>query len=450
MKKILTVAAAFLMIALQLQAQVEPNAGNWSTWFISSGKDYRLKQPKSYKEEIAQVLESQKNLDATGKAQMFYWNAGAPGYRWQEMITKLWQMDTGYNGVLANMLLNVAIYDATIAAWETKYAYKRPRPFAADNRIQALIIKPESPSYPCENSVAAGVAATIIGHFFPALKDSVLGLAKEVMSSRISAGVAFPSDTRDGFELGKRIALQEIEHTKDYTPKTAWDGKIPAGANYWKGKPMFPLAGQIKTVVLETGSQYRPGPPPDFAKEMEELKNFKPTYRSNANAYLYASQSGDDLLHKKIFEHNLHLNPPRAARIYATTAVGVYDGFIACWDAKYAYWGIRPNQYDTTFKPVLIHTPPFPGYPSGHALMGGLYAEIFTYFFPADKALFDKRAKDGAESRFQGGIHFRTDNEVGLSLGRKVGAAVVQKIVADKADNDAKVAKQKAIATANK
>jgi hypothetical protein len=38
-----------------------------------------------------------------------------------------------------------------------------------------------------------------------------------------------------------------------------------------------------------------------------------------------------------------------------------------------------------------------------------------------------KRAKDGAESRFQGGIHFRTDNEVGLEMGRKVGEAIVAK-----------------------
>ena len=82
-------------------------------------------------------------------------------------------VDTGKYGVLANMLLGTAIYDATIAAWETKYAYKRPRPFAADKRIKAYTLKPESPSYPCEHSVAAGVAVTIFSHFYPAMADSV-------------------------------------------------------------------------------------------------------------------------------------------------------------------------------------------------------------------------------------------------------------------------------------
>ena len=78
-----------------------------------------------------------------------------------------------------------------------------PRPFAADNRIKVYMPKPESPSYPCEYSVAAGVASTIIAHFFPSMADSVKHMAQQLMASRIAAGVAFPSDTRAGFELGK-------------------------------------------------------------------------------------------------------------------------------------------------------------------------------------------------------------------------------------------------------
>ena len=442
MKKSLLILVALLSMAAQLQAQLEPTAGKWKTWFISSGKDYRLQAPASYKNEIAKVLSLQQELDSAGWQQVLYWNAGAPGYRWQEMMNKLWLNDTSYNGALANLLLGVATYDATIAAWDSKYAYNRPRPFVADSRIKIYVVKPESPSYPCEHSVAAGVAATIIAHFYPSLVDSVNRMAQRAMASRIAAGTAFPSDTRAGFELGKRIAEKEIEHTKDFVPQTAWDGKMPEGQGFWKGKPMFPLAGRSKTVVLDSSSQFRPGPPPEFAKEMEELKKFKPTFRSTANAFYFASQT-DDVLSKKIFEYNLHLNPPRAARLYAVTAIGTYDGFVACWDAKYTYWGIRPDQYDTTFRPVLFHTPPFPGYPSGHAMVGGVMAELYSYFFPAEKAYFQKRAKDGAESRFQGGIHFRSDNEVGLDMGRKVGAAIIKKISSDGVDERLPLAKRK-------
>jgi hypothetical protein len=161
------------------------------------------------------------------KQQIIFWNAGSPGYHWQEMMNKLWAVDTGRYGALANMLLGAATYDATIAAWDTKYAYKRPRPFVADNKIKIYTVKPESPSFPCENSVAAGVAVTIFSHFYPAMADSVKRLAQQQMDSRVAAGVAFPSDTRAGFELGKKIAEIEIEKTKDYVSTVAWDGKIP-------------------------------------------------------------------------------------------------------------------------------------------------------------------------------------------------------------------------------
>ena len=435
MKKYSIVVVVFLIVA-QLKAQVEPRAGTWKTWFITSGKDYRLPAPSSYKNEIAEVIVRQKKLDATTKQQINFWNAGSPGYHWQEMMNKLWAVDTGRYGALANMLLGTATYDATIAAWDTKYAYKRPRPFIADNRIKVYTIKPESPSYPCEYSVAAGVAVTIISRFYPKLADSVNRLAEQMMASKIAAGVAYPSDTRAGFDLGKRIAEKEIELTKDYVTTAQWDGKIPDKPGLWRGKfAMLPMAGQNKTVVLESGSEFRPGPPPDFAKEMEEMKNYKQTFRSLSNAFYWANQSWFmDNLSKKIFENNLHLNPPQAARINAAVNVTSYDAFVACWDAKYTYWGIRPNQYDTTFRPAILITPPFPGYPSGHAALSGAMAEIYSYFFPDEKDLFRQKAKEAAESRFQAGIHFRTDNEVALELGRKVATKVLQRVKADGAE----------------
>lgn len=163
-----------------------------------------------------------------------------------------------------------------------------------------------------------------------------------------------------------------------------------------------------------------------------------------SNAFFWASRDfWSDILDTKMFEYNIQLDPPRAARLYAISAIGLYDGFVACFDAKYAYWGIRPNQYDTSFHPALLVTPPFPGYPSGHAAVSGLMAELYSYFFPAEAAYFRKKAKEGAESRFQAGIHFRTDNEVGLDLGRKVANAIIQKVKVDGAGNDLVLTREK-------
>lgn len=419
-KKLIILSALFIM-ALKPFAQVEPEAGRWKTWFVPVAVNDRLPAPSHYKKELAQVLSQQQKLSAEALQQIQYWNAGPPAYRWMKLVDKVWMKDIEKTGALAYMLFNVAVYDATIAAWDNKYAHKRPRPFELDKRIKRLGPNPDSPGYPCEHSVTAGVAVTIISHFFPTLADSVQHMAQRQMQARIDAGMAFPSDTRAGFELGKKIAEKSIEYTKDYAAKPNWDGKIPDQPGLWKGAyPMGATAGLNKTVVLASSSQFRPGPPPDYAKEMEELKNYKQTYRSIANAFLFDSQNvWEDLLDKKIFEYNLHLNPPKVARIHALRAIGVYDGFIACWDAKYAYWGTRPDQYDPAFKPLLLSTPPFPGYPSGHAAIGSVMGELYSYFFPAEKALFQKTARDNAESRFQGGVHFRSDNEVALELGKK-------------------------------
>ena len=440
MERIIT--SIILMLLVTMGSKAQDQQSNQKPWFISSIKAFALPGPVNSKNELEELLQIQKNIQSDEMQQIRYWNAGSPGYRWYQMMAKLWPTDTTYSGWVANLILHTSIYDATLVAWDNKYRYKRPRPFIADKRVKLYAPRPESPAYPCEHSVAAGIAVTIISKFYPALKDSIQRMAERQMESRIAAGLVYPSDTEAGFELGKRIALEEIDKTKNFIHNKRWDGNIPETAG-WKGKnPLMPLAGQLKTVVLDSASQYRPVPPPDFAKEMEELRAFKQTFRSKANAWHFASNNtGDDLLHKKILEYNLHLDPLEAARIYAAVAVAYYDAFIACFDAKYAYWGIRPEQYDSTYKP-LFAAPPFPGYPSGHAVMSGVIAELFPYFFPDEKALFTKIAKDGAESRFHAGIHFRTDNDAGLELGAKVAKAVIGKLEsgAERKDNATKTA----------
>jgi hypothetical protein len=436
MKKAIAIATVILFVTAQGQAQTEPAAGKWKTWFITPGKEWLLPPSPPAKDEMAAVLAAQKNLDAAGRQQIAYWNAGSPGYRWQQLMNDTWMSDAQNDGMLARMLMSVAIYDATVAAWNAKYMYNRKRPFETNGNIKNYAPNPSSPSYPCEYSVTAGAAATVIAHFFPKLADSVNRMAQQVMDSRLAAGMAFTTDTRAGFELGKRIAEKEIALTKNYMNKTPWDGKIPAGKGLWKGRfAMSANAGRSKTVVLDSGSQFRPGPPPDFAKDMAELKSYKTTFASTANAFYHASQPfWEEALSQKIFEYNLHTNAPRAARIYAVAAIGMYDGFVSCWDAKYAYWGIRPEQYDTSFRPVLFSSPPFPGYPSGHAAISSVLAGLYGYFFSADANWFQQKAEEVAESRFQGGIHFRTDNEVALVLGQQVAAAIIEKVKQDGAD----------------
>lgn len=58
------------------------------------------------------------------------WDAGAPNFRWLEIAyagfgKAMVPPSPRYSRGMA--MMNVAIYDATVAAWEAKYTYNRPR-----------------------------------------------------------------------------------------------------------------------------------------------------------------------------------------------------------------------------------------------------------------------------------------------------------------------------------
>jgi membrane-associated phospholipid phosphatase len=113
------------------------------------------------------------------------------------------------------------------------------------------------------------------------------------------------------------------------------------------------------------------------------------------------------------------------ARLFATLNTAQADAFIACWDAKYSYWSLRPV---TAVRRLIdpnwlsyIATPPFPSFVSGHSTTSGAAATVLAGFFPERAAELAALAGEAAVSRLYGGIHYRSDNVVGLGLGRRIG-----------------------------
>ena len=98
-------------------------------------------------------------------------------------------------------MLNVAIHDALIAAWDSKYAHNRRRPGEADPQFASALPAPRSPSYPCEYAVAAGAGAAVLAHIFPTEAQRFTAAAEEAARSRVLAGVVYPSDMRAGLEF---------------------------------------------------------------------------------------------------------------------------------------------------------------------------------------------------------------------------------------------------------
>jgi hypothetical protein len=136
---------------------------------------------------------------------------------------------------------------------------------------------------------------------------------------------------------------------------------------------------------------------------------------------------------QRIFEYKLDSNPPRAARVYALMSVASYDAIIACFDSKYAYWAARPAMLDPTIKP-LFPNPSHPSYPSAHGCNTGSTAAVLAYLFPKEGKAVEAMADEAAMSRMWAGIHFRSDDEDGLLLGREVASLVIQRAQNDGAE----------------
>lgn len=426
--------------------RIEPQAGKWKTWVLSSGSQFRLPPAPgglAQEVEIKDLINRSNRRDAAALNAISFWDAGPPGYRWNEIAANILVRNniTGPRSARALSLLNVAIYDATIAAWDSKYVYNRRRPSEVNSNVAPAVPVPNSPSYPSEHAAVAGAAAAVLGYLFPNDAQTYANQAQECGESRLNAGVQFPSDVSAGMELGRKVAELVIEWAKTDGSNVPFTGTIPTGPGFWRGtNPNEPLAGTWRTWVISSGSEFRSPPPPAFdsaqkAQELAEVKNFpRPIPASGANfnttraAYFWQGNTAklwNDILTVKLFEYRLDRNPPRAARAYALMSVAAHDGLIACWDGKYTYWAARPNMLDSTITP-LFPNPNHPTYPSAHAMFDGPYSAVLGYLFPRDVAFFTAQAQEAGLSRLWAGIHFRSDIEAGLAIGRAVGEQVIE------------------------
>ena len=136
---------------------------------------------------------------------------------------------------------------------------------------------------------------------------------------------------------------------------------------------------------------------------------------------------------------------------FARLSDGLFDAVIASFDAKYSYDLWRPitaiQQAGTDGNPLtiadpnwqpLLFTPPFPSYTSAHAtvagaagaILAGLYGDASPFCLNGVNSSgaatecwssFTAAARETADSREWGGIHFGFDNEIGLAEGGRIG-----------------------------
>jgi len=441
--------------------QIEPGAGNWKTWVLSSGAEVPLGPPpgaSATEGEIQQLkgLASQRTAAALDRVN--YWDAGAPSYHWvKETIERANAMTGGLVGARNMALANVAMYDALIAAWHWKYVYNRRRPSQRDSSLRTVIPNPRSPSYPSEYATVASAAVTVLSSVLSAPYRAGLSvMLDEAVHSRLVAGVEYPSDVAAGLWLGQQVGqavLQRRAATDHFNDP--WDGNLNNDPGSWYPAagtvPIGPMARNWSTWVVKPITRFRPADPPAylsaaFNADFAEVRDWDRRLNGanfDRNAKAFVAQTPDGVVLYWYATASQHLvedrhdgNPPRAARAYALMAITWHDAMVTCFEAKYHWWRIRPFQAqlaaDSTHPiPLLFPTPNHPSYPAAHGTGSGSIAAMMAHLFPRDAAAITDRADTNALSRLWAGIHYRTDIVVGLKLGRDVAAAVIEAAATD-------------------
>lgn len=110
-------------------------------------------------------------------------------------------------------LVDMALMDAAVACWDTKYTYYNPRPEQMDPSIKTVIGLPNFPSYTSGHSTFSASAAEVLSYLFPSGASSFAALRDEAAISRLYGGIHYNIDNETGKDHGKRVG--------DYTVRFA-------------------------------------------------------------------------------------------------------------------------------------------------------------------------------------------------------------------------------------
>jgi membrane-associated phospholipid phosphatase len=201
--------------------------------------------------------------------------------------------------------------------------------------------------------------------------------------------------------------------------------------------PMGIFFGRSRPWVMDSASQFRPAPPlafdsPEFHAALDEVRRvaraLTPVQVKLARRWSAADPWAvwNETAANALLRHRVPAAD--AARVLAVMNVAASDALVACFEAKYHYWTIRPSQVDSAIAiPDSVGLPNFPAFPSGHACSAGAFDAVLGHYLPQERAEFTRIAEEQAMARLYGGVHYRHDNEAGLALGRAVARFVIER-----------------------
>ncbi|WP_114751596.1 vanadium-dependent haloperoxidase [Pleomorphovibrio marinus] len=309
-----------------------------------------------------------------------------------------------------------------------------------------------------------------------ALLDSCLNLGISKQRIKNSEQVA-NAISEQVLAYAKSDKYNRISNYPRYQPKGEEGFWYPTPPGYFA--PVEPYFNTLRPLTLDSPSQFKPLPPAAYHPEegepfFEMLTEVYKVELSEENRAIAAfwdcnpfalEESGHLMVGLKQISPGGHwigitgiacekadLTFSKAMEIHAVVAIGLMDGFMACWDEKYRSDRIRPESairkhMDPSYRP-LLQTPPFPEYLSGHSTISTTSAVILTNFFGEGFAFTDtveekyglgtrdfpsflEAAEEASISRLYGGIHFMDAIRNGQDQGREVGQWVLKSLYAN-------------------
>ena len=279
-----------------------------------------------------------------------------------------------------------------------------------------------------------------------------------------------------GIGLGESVAAAIVSlRSNDGSAQAQFPYTAPGAGNpgVWvavgTAPPVTPGWGNVTPWVLQRGSQFRPdGPPPlrsrRYARDYTEVQELgsltsltRTAEQTEIARFWLASPPAiwNGVARQVIQARNLDLSA--TARTFALLYLATGDASIACWDAKYTFNFWRPitairngdvdDNDDTVADPnwtPLFTTPQHPEYLSGHSTNSSAMATILMRLFGDDPgapiiavsptnpgferrwATFSEGVEDVIDARIYSGIHYRTSDEEGARLGRRVARFIMK------------------------
>jgi hypothetical protein len=301
---------------------------------------------------------------------------------------------------------------------------------------------------------------------------------KEVVNRSVAYGKSIASTIFDWSKTdgGHRAYLKNFDK-KMVQPNRAGCWSPPLYGQSFSHYPLHPHWGDNRTFLKQNHKITPPSVFPfDTLPNSPYYKEFLAVYnqekiltQDQKEAAIWWSDDPDETFTPPGHSYYLattvikQAQPPliKCAETYSKVGMSVADAFINCWKWKYQFFTERPNNYvnqhiDEKWE-SFWPDPPFPAFPSGHAIQAaatatvltGLYGDKFSFtdnahvgrkkdelrnteFKARHFNSFWEVAEETAKSRFYGGIHTPQDNNKGLEKGKIVGENINQLITTKK------------------